>query len=273
MGIDWVGSGARPAPVDRGPRTEAEVFEVVKTAVIAETGYARDWHVENLFTHEQRYRADLRVVNRQLADGPILELGSAPCHMTAILQLSGHEIVGVDIAPERVAGFIAAMRLDVRRCDIERLPLPFADGEFAGVLLCDTFEHLRIDPGFVLSEAGRVLRFGGFLLLTTPNVYSLPSMARYALGKSIADPLTEFGKLRRLGHMGHVREYSAREVTRFVEGCGLRVETVDYRYQANHRSRRGRLLGLAYRLVSRRFHRDIVVIARKCADGPRLDPL
>jgi hypothetical protein len=69
-------------------------------------------------------------------------------------------------------------------------------------MLCDTFEHLRIDPAFVLSEINRVLAPGAALVLTTPNVYSLPSLGRFLLGRSIADPLTEFGKLRNLGHMG-----------------------------------------------------------------------
>lgn len=252
---------------------ESATLQAVRSAVRVQSGFARDWHLSNLVAHEERYRADLRNVASLDPDGSILELGSAPCHMTAFLRLSGYSVIGVDIAPERVGDFIEQMSLDVRRCDMERSSLPFADDQFKGVLLCDTFEHLRIDPAFVMSEISRVLCFGGFLLLTTPNVYSLPSVARYALGKSIADPLTEYGKLRGLGHMGHVREYSAREVTRFIAGCGLVVESVDYRYQPNNRSRRGKMLGIAYKLVPRRFHRDIVVVARKFAEGPRLEPL
>lgn len=33
------------------------------------------------------------------------------------------------------------------------------------------------------------------------------------------------------------------------------------------------LLRLAYRLAPRRFHRDIVIVARKAVDGPRFVPL
>ncbi len=109
--------------------------------------------------------------------------------MTALLKLAGYATVGVDIDPERVGDLIRRFDLDVRRCDIERSPLPFDDERFACVMLCDTFEHLRIDPAFVLSEINRVMVPGGALLLTTPNVYSLPNLARFLLGRSIADPL------------------------------------------------------------------------------------
>ena len=245
----------------------------LSSAVQVQRGPDREWHRTNLLDHEQRYRADLRLIAGLKPSGTILDIGSAPCHMTALLQLTGQPVIGVDLAPQRVANLVEHFKLDVRQCDIERAQLPFADGQFCGALLCETFEHLRVDPALVISEICRVLSIGGFLLITTPNVYSLPSLARYALGRSIADPLLEFGKLRNLGHMGHVREYSAREVVRFVCACGFAVESVDYRYYVNRRSRKSRILGVAYKLVPRRFRRDIVVLARKINDGPGLVPL
>jgi SAM-dependent methyltransferase len=179
----------------------------------------------------------------------------------------------VDVDPSRVAGLIQQLHLAVRACDIEREPLPFDDGSFDCVLLCETFEHLRIDPGFVLSEINRVMVHGGCLILTTPNVYSLPSLARFLLGRSVADPTSEFGKLRRIGHMGHVREYSAAEVQRFLEASGLSVQSVAYRSHAGPGGLKKKLLHLAYRCVPRRFRREIVLVARKAQNGPLLTPL
>jgi len=248
-------------------------METLRAAVALQLGPAGAWHVNDLQGHERRYLADLRLVANLAPEGTILEIGSAPCHMTALLRLSGYAVVGVDINPGRVAGLIGRLGLDVRRCDIERSPLPFEDDAFGCALLCETFEHLRIDPAFVLSEINRVLARDGTLVLTTPNVYSLPSLARFLLGRSVADPSAEFAKLRSVGHMGHVREYSAREVTRFLEASGLAVESVDYRYHANTRGRRGKLLRMAYRAAPRRFRREIVIVARKAAAGPRLQPL
>jgi hypothetical protein len=73
--------------------------------------------------------------------------------------------------------------------------------------------------------------------------------------------------------MGHVREYSAREVARFLEASGLAVQSIDYRYHANLRGRKGKLLRIAYRLAPRQFRREIVIVARKAKAGPRLAPL
>ena len=73
--------------------------------------------------------------------------------------------------------------------------------------------------------------------------------------------------------MGHVREYSAREVRRFVEASGFAVECLDFRYYGANPSRKKRVLNQAYRVVPRRFYRDIVLVARKIGPGPRLAPL
>ncbi len=248
-------------------------LDTLQSAVSQQTGTARDWHRSNLQVHAQRYEADLDIVRQLSPTGPLLDIGSAPCHMTGLLKLAGFDTVGLDLAPQRVAGLIRQLDLNVRQCDVEREPMPFADGHFSGVLLCETFEHLRVDPALVLSEACRVLAAGGFLLLTTPNVYSVPSLARFLLGRSVADPVSEYGKLRTIGHMGHVREYSAREVRRFVEASGFAISSLDFRYYRGNPSRAKRILGLVYRCVPRCFHRDIVLVARKAGPGPRLAPL
>lgn len=248
-------------------------IEILWAAVKAQAGPSRGWHINDLFNHQLRYLADLQLIAALAPVGDILEVGSAPCHMTALLKLAGYAMVGVDVNPERVADLIRQLGLDVRRCDIERSTLPFKDDAFGCVLLCETFEHLRIDPAFVLSEIHRVLAPGAPLILTTPNVYSLPSFGRFLLGRSVADPFEEFGKLRNVGHMGHVREYSAREVARFLEGSGFVVQSIDYRYHSNGQGWKRKLLRMAYRLAPGRFRREIVIVAHKAWAGPRLAPL
>lgn len=251
----------------------ATVLDELQQRLRYEVGPAQTWHQSYWSQHAERYRADLQLLSGLRPTGPLLEVGAAPCHMTALMSRLGYEVVGVDLRPERVGRFIESMGLDVRRCDVEREPLPLDDESFAGVLLCDVFEHLRIDPLFVMSEINRVLALNGFLLFTTPNVYSLPSIARYTLGKSMADPLTEYSKLRTLGHMGHVREYSSREVLRLLEAFGFTAQQVNYRSDPNPRGRRRKILNIAYKLVPRRFLRDIVIIARKTKQGPALQAL
>lgn len=97
---------------------------------------------------------------------------------------------------------------------------------------------------------------------------------RFLLGRSIADPVEEFGKLRNIGHMGHVREYSAREVAHFLDASGFAVQSIDFRSCSwPVLDWKRKLLRLAYRIAPRRFRRDIVIVARKAGAGPRLSPL
>lgn len=52
------------------------------------------------------------------------------------------------------------------------LALPFHDKSFDGVILTETLEHVP-QPKQVLSEAARVLRPGGYLYLTAPQMWAM----------------------------------------------------------------------------------------------------
>lgn len=223
--------------------------------------------------HRARYRSDALRVQEAAGSGSVLEVGSMPCHATALLALCGVPVVGVDVAPARAQATIDAFGLDVRRCDIEREPLPFPNASFGTVLFAETFEHLRIDPQFVLSELNRVLAPGGMLLLTTPNLYSAQNIVRFLAGRGITDGLGEFSKLRTTGHMGHVREYAPAEVRRFLEASGFAVEQVEFAHYHYRPGKRGMLARVAFALLPRRFRSFQVVTARKARPGPGLVPL
>ena len=203
---------------------------------------------EYFFDHRRRYAHDLQLIARLHRGGEILEVGSFPCHLTYCLQRLGYPTVGVDLNPERVAAFIAAHGLNVVPCDVESGRLPFADGRFALVVFNEVFEHLRIDPIGALRDIHRVLAPGGALLLTTPNLYSLRNVISFCRGRGMmGGACQEFEKLRTVGHMGHVREYAAREVEEFLDRTGF--EGVERRTVAYDRSRSGRLVDVCYRLV------------------------
>ena len=233
-----------------------------------------EWHRTNFLAHRQRYRHDLTaVMDLAATDSSILEIGSAPGHFTAALRLVGYKVVGVDLAPERIRDFCDRLDLSIAACDIEREPLPYTDHSFSCAVLAETYEHLRWDPFFVLSEIHRVLKPGGVMLLTTPNLYSVQNIARFLTGRSIADPLREFGKLRGTGHMGHVREYSAGQMRAILAAHGFIVQRHTFHDHSDTSGRRGRLKALVFRLAPRRFRTFQSIVASRSANGPRLSPL
>ena len=193
-----------------------------------------EWFASYRAEHRDRLAADLGLVRAHVAPGArILEHGAVPLLLTAALQELGFAVTGLDVAPGRFAGAIAELGLDVRRCDVETEALPFADRSFDAVLFNELFEHLRVDPIFTLREVRRVLRPGGVLLLSTPNLRSFRGLRNLLLrnqGHAVSGGVyRQYQKLATLGHMGHVREYTTREVAEFLERIGLRVEKVVFR--------------------------------------------
>ena len=174
--------------------------------------------------------------------------------------------------PGRAARLVRRYGLNVVACNVERQRLPFADGTFAHVIFNEVLEHLRVDPLLALSEANRVLAPGGSLLLTTPNLYFIKTVMKFLLGRGFNDPVQEFGKLRSVGHMGHVREYARGEVRRFVEASGFTIRShklTQYNYPRN-------LFGaVSLPLLSLMpfLQGTQILIATKTAAGPNLLPL
>lgn len=105
--------------------------------------------------------------------------------------------------------------------NIEEGRFPFETDAFDVVLLCEVVEHLQNDPVQVLLEIKRVLREGGHLILTTPNVSRLENVCRMIAGVNIYDPYSGYGAYGR-----HNREYNKHELTLLLQYCGFEIETL-----------------------------------------------
>ena len=155
--------------------------------------------------------------------GKILDLGCAPGHMGIVLHSLGFEVHGIDLNQlweETYPDRQWLQNLHVQALDVEKQPLPFADGTFDGVLFTEVLEHIAlVSPVEVLQEIARVLKPGAVLLLTTPNVCNLANLLALAKGKNIFwAPEIFYGSTDR-----HNREYTPAEVVATVEQSGLQI--------------------------------------------------
>jgi SAM-dependent methyltransferase len=203
-----------------------------------------EWYRGYAAAQRARLALDLDLVELWVPrSAAVLEYGSVPLVLTAALRERGFSVQGLDLAPDRFASAIKSLGLTVRRCDVETERVPFSDASVDAILFNELFEHLRIDPIFTLQEALRVLRPGGHLLLSTPNLLSLSGLVnllvRGEAHSCSGDVYAQYEKLKSLGHMGHTREYTAREVMRFLDRSGFEVSSVLYR--GGHPSRLVRL--------------------------------
>jgi len=120
----------------------------------------------------RRRRATLAL----LADLPPGRVLDAPCGDGALareLSARGWRVCAADIAPVHIDG-VTSLRLDLDET------LPFSDGAFDAVVSLEGIEHL-LSPARCLAELCRVLRPGGRLVVTTPNVNNLQSRWHYLI--------------------------------------------------------------------------------------------
>jgi len=92
----------------------------------------------------------------------------------------GHRILGLDWSADALRR-ARAHGLALIRAEAEPGGLPIASGHADVVIMSEILEHL-VDPDSVLEEVRRVLRPGGTLLLSTPNLAAWYNRGLLAVG-------------------------------------------------------------------------------------------
>lgn len=145
------------------------------------------------------YREKMRAIHRITPEKPfqeILEVGGGQSGLTALL-FPQARVINLDLNPE-YAQSACNQQKQVRFVCGDATALPFASESFDAVTMFDLLEHVQDDKKAV-SEALRVLRPGGFLLISTPNEnWQFPyyKFMKY-ICPSEADVMKEWGHVRR----------------------------------------------------------------------------
>lgn len=181
----------------------------------------RPTYAEDYFT-VQEAKSDAKVrweYSRLLAMGGIsltaeMAILDAACGAAPGLRYfdtRARHVVGLDVAP---AALRAARRIlptaQLVQADLD-LPLPFAPESFDLIILREAIEHMR-DGTATLRDCLRVLRAGGCVALTTPNLWDARRPVYAALRRTWsgdADPT-------------HTHLYSPREMAALLHGVGFR---------------------------------------------------
>jgi SAM-dependent methyltransferase len=234
-----------------------KVLEDLSSQLHSNEGENREWFLRYFSSHKFRFLKDLELIESIDSGGSVLEVGSAPFQLLYCLNKLGYDAQGVDLDPERCSSFIAQNDLQVVACDIEKKNLKFNDNSQKLIIFNETIEHLRVDPFFALSEINRVLSGDGHLILTTPNLYSIKNVLRFLSGKGLNDPINEYSKLERIGHMGHVREYSRKELISMLNHTGFSIKKHSFEHYSQ------KLSAKIFYSIFRAFRPYQIIVAEK----------
>ncbi len=177
---------------------------------------------ESVFSHrvfearESRLRKALASFEQEPGRGELLDVAAGSGLAAEALAAQGWNVTALDLSPELVAQIRA--RPGVHRAlqhDLSSGSFPFDDASMAAVFAGEIIEHL-VDTRRFLDEIHRVLRPGGLLVVTTPNLASFENRVRLLFG--VYPAWLEY----ELSSQGHVRAYTKRTLRTHLRATGLR---------------------------------------------------
>ena len=150
----------------------------------------------------------------------ILDVGCSPGHLAISLARMGHTVTGIDLNDEYLVKYPPAWLKEISRklWNIENNRLDFEDERFDYILFTEILEHIAIThPKYILSDLLRLLKPGGILYLTTPNVSNFTNLLQLLRNENIFwDPDIFYDSLDR-----HNREYTSQDIKKILRDAGI----------------------------------------------------
>ena len=160
----------------------------------------------------------------------ILDIGCASGRQVFLISPHCKKVIGIDIS----SAFIEEGNKYIQKQNIQNVELlvalaenlPFSENYFDKVLCAEVLEHV-IDPDKVLKEAKRVLKRGGRLIITVPNLNSdgtLHGRIKRVLGIKKFEPLRDFSFESIYKHGdAHLQEFTKKTIQGLVKKHNFKI--------------------------------------------------
>jgi 2-polyprenyl-3-methyl-5-hydroxy-6-metoxy-1,4-benzoquinol methylase len=169
--------------------------------------------------NERRHRTHAKLIDAVGRDSRVLEVGCSSGYLSRPLTERGNTVVGIELDAD-AAREAEAYCERVLVGDVESMELPFEEGSFDIVLLGDVVEHLR-DPVAALARLRPLLRVGGRLVLSTPNI------ANWAIRLSLLGGRWRYAD-RGILDRTHTHLFTRATLREAIEAAGYTVDRIDF---------------------------------------------
>ncbi|MGB3510819.1 MAG: class I SAM-dependent methyltransferase [Microcoleaceae cyanobacterium] len=132
------------------------------------------------------------------------------------------------------------------------------------VVMCEIIEHMPVPPYIILEKIQTWLKPGGWIFLTTPNLYRFRNLVRLALGLRVFD---KFLIPERGSGIGHPLEYSQEHMKWQLERAGFESVNIQLKQLDNAGAtiwtQLGRIMASPLYLIRPLWRDKLVAIAQK----------
>ncbi len=160
-----------------------------------------------IIAHEKTHRKVIEIFRNFPARGTLLEIPAGEGALAWQLHKLGYAVTAGDIDPK----FFKVTAIPCIYIDLNRR-FPIDDEQFDYISCVEGIEHLQDQFQFV-RECGRILKPGGVLVLSTPNILNLGSRLKFMLSgfySLFPRPINEFSKVPVFDHIHPVTYYQLR---------------------------------------------------------------
>lgn len=181
-----------------------------------------------LRTHFQRFLETFNLLGPGQPGEMLLDIGSCEISQLIFSRYTNYNYIGTYYGPKESLferGLSSEKGEDfvfkVIGLDVEGDIFPWPSEHFDVVLFSEVLEHLSRDPMQALYEINRVLKVGGRLILTTPNIVRLQAIKKALSGEhpALYAVYNSSGSPDR-----HNREYTPWEVEALVKSAGFEIK-------------------------------------------------
>lgn len=217
---------------------------------------------EYFLFHQHRFEYIFSLLQLYDKKKSLLDIGSHYLHgLLGAFHLGYKNIFGSDIDIFNSISAERAKKINaiIKNCNLEKENIPFQDQNFDIILFAETLEHLNFHPKRVFEEIARVLKPGGELIITTPNLLRSNNRLKCILGKSINFDIKED-----YTPGTHYREYSAVEIEYLLNIAGLKMRKLKYiDFDYPNRSKVEAIINKTVVFVMPNLKSNIVIIGKK----------